>query len=260
MLTEVHSVLVQREEDHEEWMEWCKYDFIDNGYRKIPMRFKECARSVFQCHTETVNIWTHIAWFFAVLLTWTPRNAWFLAFKVALLACALASVVFHTFHNMHPYVFQILQLLDHLTVQFTIYTGCMSLISTAHEECGTENTELLNVLCSALCVLFLVALCLSSYCSQGGNIMTQSLIFVLSVVMHSAPFWEYVLIRDVEVPSELVVAMAFLIISVTLYGFSVPERFCRSTCVYVCYSHIVFHILVAVASLLIIVGGYRIKC
>lgn len=51
------------------WMQWDPY--ISHGYRTQLNSFKECFRSLFYLHNESVNIWSHILpglYFLALLL------------------------------------------------------------------------------------------------------------------------------------------------------------------------------------------------
>ena len=82
---------------------------IKEGYR-VNLRKRDCLRSIFYIHNETINIHTHLfgslffIWLTASTLTWlTERGAQFydmavfLLYCVSVLKCLISSTVYHTF-------------------------------------------------------------------------------------------------------------------------------------------------------------------
>jgi adiponectin receptor len=89
--------------------------FIRSGFRVMPVRsYRNCAKSVFCLHNETMNIWTHIVpsiiWFIMSILVWV-RPGWifigpgsssydriiYTIHCIMSMICMLLSAMYHTF-------------------------------------------------------------------------------------------------------------------------------------------------------------------
>jgi len=107
-------------------------NFLVRGHRPPLPCVKECFKSIFRIHTETMNIWTHLLGclaFFAMYIFFLTRPAVeiqlqeklvFSAFFVGAVACLLLSATFHTLHCHSEFVGKLFSKLDYVGIALLI--------------------------------------------------------------------------------------------------------------------------------------------
>ena len=64
-----------KQDAHESEMYQTDYDYIETGYRINHDSCKALAKSLFHCHNETVNVWSHL--FGVILFAFICFVLWF---------------------------------------------------------------------------------------------------------------------------------------------------------------------------------------
>ncbi|ORY91231.1 hemolysin-III related-domain-containing protein [Syncephalastrum racemosum] len=115
---------------HELPKDWQENQYILSGYRYYEMH-RDCLRSIFMLHNETLNIWSHLLgfFFFAGLSVYTflhhfpdattADSAIFLTFCIATLKCLFCSSFYHTYICHHK-IKGFAATLDYIGISFLI--------------------------------------------------------------------------------------------------------------------------------------------
>lgn len=240
---------------------WKDNPYILNGYR-FCRNHTECMSSFVRLHNETLNIWTHVLAFVAVLglafyempstSTWQALN-WVdripvIVFIIAALKCLFCSVTWHTFCNIaHLHIKQRMSCVDYTGITVLI---AASIVTTIHASlyCHPVARTFYTILTSLFGIGGVLFTWTPSFDSAEAR-HTRVIFFVsfaLSGVIAGAHAMLY------RAASEVVVfylpvlkSLMCYAIGIVFYAFLIPERWMQGTIIdYIGMSHNFWHLCV----------------
>ncbi|KRZ20295.1 ADIPOR-like receptor [Trichinella pseudospiralis] len=252
-------------------------EFVLNGHRPPLFSFFDCFLSIFQIHSETGNIWSHlIAFYVMYLLTqWHMSSTSFnlelkipfLPYFISALGCLGFSVVFHTLVCHSEWVSHLFRKLDHCGIAILITGSTISWLYYLF-YCHSWLYVFYAVLCMSLGVRSAIQT-IKGDLSTAHHRFTRSLVFILNGLSAVIPCLHYRYMYGI--PEELMhsihllVIMAFFYITGALiYSCRVPERLMPGKFDTWFQSHQIFHVFVFIALVffyrsLVFIAEYRLS-
>ncbi|KRZ67331.1 ADIPOR-like receptor [Trichinella papuae] len=252
-------------------------EFVLNGHRPPLFSFFDCFLSIFQIHSETGNIWSHlIAFYIMYLLTqWHMTSASlnlelkipFLPYFISALGCLGFSVAFHTLVCHSEWVSHLFRKLDHCGIAILITGSTISWLYYLF-YCHSWLYKFYAVLCMSLGIHSAVQT-IKGDLSTAHHRFTRSLVFIINGLSAVVPCLHYRYIYGIPVQLMhsiyLLVIMAFFYITGALiYSCRVPERLMPGKFDTWFQSHQIFHVFVFIALVffyrsLVLIAEYRLS-
>ncbi|XP_015788614.1 adiponectin receptor protein [Tetranychus urticae] len=245
---------------------WLQHnEYLISGHRPPLPSYKECIRSIFRLHTETINIWSHFIGF-AIFASLTVRFMLYApnhfaatdrlvleTFLFAATFCFAFSTAYHTFSCHSPNASDLFCKLDYCGIVLLI---AGSLLPYVYYGFYCENMPKLAylVLIGTLCILTLTVSLSDQFgtseaapfrakifTSFGMTVLFPSIhVIVNGSVITDAILWEGFL--------NICSTGAIYFTGALVYALKVPERFFPGKCDLWFHSHQLFHILVVCAA------------
>lgn len=239
-------------------------DCILHHYRAY-YTVKECLKSVFDIHNETVNIWSHFlgSLFYAVLLFMTYYNlpagaaagdyVIMTVFLAAAAKCLLCSSIFHTLspHKRHAY---------HLRFLYLDYCGISTLICgsfATYLHYGFYNKPFWQCFYYAVVALLELGgmlLPLFDFFSRVQFRVWRTLIYigmgVVLFVLCCHAMWDVGIAKFVGMigPANIAGELLIYLAGAFIYLVRYPERLIPGRVDLLCHSHQIWHVCILVAS------------
>lgn len=238
--------------------------YIVSGYRSPHLTARQCVQSLFQCHNETANVWTHaiatalyIVWMLYLQLSGTvsflddsyalPLLAMFIGFGV----CTLLSSLAHLFSCMSQQIRHVCFYFDYAGVTMAGLSGMIGNYYYSQPEdvslyeWSFPYIMTIQVVC---CAMACYVCCVTRH--QAKNCELRIVSFTLPYIIGTMPLvqrmwyadqWSFVL--STHLTHIIVTTMGSLI-----YAIKVPERMKPGSFDYVGHSHCIMHLLTTAGS------------
>lgn len=223
------------------------YPYIYDGYR-VNARVIDCIKSVFQWHTETVNIWTMI---FASVLSChmfthvdkTVNRIPFALLTGSVLIHAPFSLAYHTFMPVNTALFYTLRKLD---ITFILVSSVMMCFSMSYCVFSLPTTIMLT--CLSLFVSTKAIVC--KWQSKHGHCIEQkttTLLILPAIGIYMFPMIYHVaecIFRYKYSPSVPFVffSIASLSVGAISYIYQIPEKWYPGRFNCIGHSHTIMHV------------------
>ncbi|KRY11347.1 ADIPOR-like receptor [Trichinella patagoniensis] len=252
-------------------------EFVLHGHRPPLFSVLDCLLSIFQIHSETGNIWSHLIAFYIMYLLaqWHMTSASlkleqkipFLPYFASALGCLGFSASFHTMLCHSEWVSHLFRKLDHCGIAILITGSTVSWLYYLF-YCHSWLYIIYAVLCMFLGIHSAVQT-IKGDLSTAHHRFTRSLVFILNGLSAAIPCLHYRYMYGI--PEELMgsiyllLIMAFFYISGALiYSCRVPERLMPGRFDTWFQSHQIFHVFVFIALVffyrsLVLIADYRLS-
>ncbi|CAD5227276.1 unnamed protein product [Bursaphelenchus xylophilus] len=245
-----------------EWLQ--DNEFLHSGHRPPLPSFTSCFKSIFQLHTETGNIWTHlygcvafigVAAYFLTrpndMINWRDKLV-FSNFFAGAIFCLGLSFSFHTVQCHSQGVGKLFSKLDYSGITMLIVGSFVPWIYYSF-YCRTIPKV---IYIGMIVILGTAALVVSLWdkFSEPKFRALRAIVFVLMGLSSFAPVthlfitdgFDY-LVQNASL-QWIVLMGVFYLVGAAIYAFRFPERFCPGRCDLFCHSHQLFHIFVIIAA------------
>lgn len=259
--------------DWEEQPEWLRDNiYLRDSHRRPTYSYVTCARSMFQLHTETVNIWTHLlggVYFGALcaqLLVSSPTSIAAASTQVKLVlglfllsatACHLMSTFYHIFKCHSEPVMRMCSCVDYSGILLLITFSVVPWIWFAlHDQTPFRLAYTLGTL--TLGAFAFSTLLDTRYSSEPSYRLLRLSVFSVFALSGFIPavHWYALHQHRLHIDWALRASLIKLITMYTLYtmgtllyALRIPERYLSGRCDVWCHSHQFFHIFVSAATL-----------
>ncbi|KRX13775.1 ADIPOR-like receptor [Trichinella nelsoni] len=252
-------------------------EFVLQGHRPPLFSVLDCLLSIFQIHSETGNIWSHLIAFYIMYLLaqWHLTSASlkleqkipFLPYFASALGCLGFSASFHTMLCHSEWVSHLFRKLDHCGIAILITGSTVSWLYYLF-YCHSWLYIIYAVLCMLLGIHSAVQT-IKGDLSTAHHRFTRSLVFILNGLSAAIPCLHYRYMYGI--PEELtgsiylLLIMAFFYISGALiYSCRIPERLMPGRFDTWFQSHQIFHVFVFIALVffyrsLVLIADYRLS-
>ncbi|KAI6214349.1 hypothetical protein M3Y94_00257300 [Aphelenchoides besseyi] len=239
-------------------------EFLHTGHRPPLPSFTSCFQSIFQIHTETGNIWTHlygcvafigVAIFFLTrpneMIYWKDKLV-FSFFFVGAIACLGLSFSFHLVQCHSQGVGKLFSKLDYSGITMLIVGSFLPFIYYGF-YC---RTLLMLIYVTMITVLGFAALVVSLWdkFAEPKFRPVRAIVFVAMGLSSIVPC-AHLLITDgfdhmIKYDSLHWITLmgVFYLTGAAIYAFRFPERCCPGRFDIVCHSHQLFHLFVVLAA------------
>ncbi|XP_055353398.1 adiponectin receptor protein-like [Paramacrobiotus metropolitanus] len=243
--------------------EWLKdNDFLHFGHRPQIQSFRECFKSIFRIHTETVNIWTHmigciafvaVATYFLAAENFAWTEKWmFSAFFAGAVLCLGFSFLFHTVYCHSQSVGKFFSKLDYCGIALLTLGSFVPWLHFGF-YCRSVAKHIYIGVISVLAITAIVVSLWDKF-SEPAYRALRAGVFVALGLSGVIPAIHYVSsegwVRSVHEGSMIyLVLMGVLYVSgAVLYACRVPERWFPGRFDIWFQSHQIFHVLVVIAA------------
>ncbi|CAD5219882.1 unnamed protein product [Bursaphelenchus okinawaensis] len=245
-----------------EWLQ--DNEFLHSGHRPPLPSFMSCFKSIFQLHTETGNIWTHLygcvafigvaAYFLSRpndMVNWRDKLV-FSTFFLGAISCLGLSFSFHTVQCHSQGVGKLFSKLDYSGITMLIVGSFVPWIYYSF-YCRTVGKVVYIAMIVILGTAALVVSLWDKFAEPTFRPL-RAIVFVLMGLSSIAPAthlwitdgWDY-LIQKASLHWILIMGL-FYLVGAAIYAFRFPERFCPGRCDIFCHSHQLFHTFVIIAA------------
>lgn len=242
-------------------------EFILFGHRPPTYSYKACFKSLFNLHTETLNIWTHMlgslgcalyAMYFYLAevvpgLNWADNMVFGVFFSSAVF-CMGMSAVYHTLSCHSSRVCNVTCKLDFTGITVLILGSFYPwLYYTFYCHPGLR---FLYGLCGTVSAMAVIKMSLSDEFAKASYRGVRSAIFisyamicgVLPVFHYSMMYGMKHMIEDCHF-NKFILMVAFYVIGALFYSLRIPEKFYPGKFDYLLQSHQIMHICVILGNL-----------
>ncbi|CAF0816716.1 unnamed protein product [Didymodactylos carnosus] len=251
--------------DHHNLPQWMRdNEYLLSSHRPPMPSVKQCFKSIFRLHTETVNIWTHLIGtvVFIVLATYyltvpSVGTKWeekliFGAFFTGAIVCLLCSTLFHTFYCYSPNVSKFFSKLDYCGISMLVMGSFVPWLYYAfYCEFGTKVAYLVLI---GLLGIGCIVVSMWDKFSQPDYRTYRALMFIGFGLTGFLPTIHYALLFGIKHAFttgalQWLVLMAILYITgASLYAARIPERLFPGRFDIWFQSHQFFHVFVVAAA------------
>jgi len=249
------------------WMQ--DNEYLHHGHRPPLNSFSACFYSIFQKHTETGNIWTHMAscilfLLFAVYLIVFSEFSNGLTIKdklifgvyfLSVILCLGFSFIFHTVSCHSRKVSKLFSKLDYLGITLLISGSFISCFYFMF-YCNTK-LQTFYLLFVFLFSMMTSVVCLYEKFSEPKYRTIRASMFLLFGCSGVVPVIHYIYNHHQSVATIDNLKFGFIYLSLMgffyiagaiLYAGRIPERFVPGKCDYIFQSHQIFHLLVNLSA------------
>eukprot|EP01114_Cavostelium_apophysatum_P005967 TRINITY_DN17154_c0_g1_i1.p1 TRINITY_DN17154_c0_g1~~TRINITY_DN17154_c0_g1_i1.p1 ORF type:complete len:304 (-),score=22.24 TRINITY_DN17154_c0_g1_i1:342-1253(-) len=239
---------------------WCNYRCIDsflreehiqNGYRKSSFSISSSAKSIWQLHNQTLDIWSHLIGFLVYVgisvdyflhhsdgKVFSTDSLMFLLYVGGILACFLGSTAFHVFNNHSPRLHDFLLCVDQSAI--VLVFGTTSLFLSYYGFYRFPQYQALSfartcLLCSILfAVIFTPKL-------RRFRILALLLMFLSEGITVT---WMAVVLDYWQLCQRFMITYIFYFIGVVFYISKFPEFKFSGRVDLWCKSHTLWHLMI----------------